>query len=86
MKSKWASGSSGEQLRLKSRKIRSTQGIKFSFFSIDEVGVKSFPISIGVEIECGDDQRALLMLRVGLVPGVDGDRDLMGVCVSLGDD
>ena len=36
------------------------------------------PIGLGGEIECGDDKRAMFLLRVRLVSGVDGGRYLMG--------
>ena len=75
----------GKEFRLKPETIRTIQVIENSYISIEGVEeIKRLPLGLGIELDCGDDKRATLLLRIRLVSGVDVDQELMGVCVRLG--
>ena len=48
--------------------------------------IERLPIGLGGETECGDVKKAMFVLRLRLGSGVNGDRDLTGFFVCLGDD
>ena len=53
----------------------------------ESVEMKRFPLGLGGKIVCGDDKKALLILGVRLLSGLDGHRDLMKyeICSELFD-